>query len=116
MEIFAYKKSRYARARIRELGRLGGIRSQQVQAMARLAQPIGPRRLPAGEWLRFELRGDRYGNFVRIDVYKSLRRENQRDVVIDIGKGVHLVEGISEGEIRDRRWRDTKHCPEIVED
>lgn len=53
---------------------------------------------------------------MRIDVYKSLRRENQRDVVIDSGKGVHLVEGISEGEIRDRRWRDTKHCPEIYED
>ena len=84
--------------------------------MARLAQPIGLRPLPHGEWLRFEIRGDRYGNFVRTDVYKSLHRENQRDVVVSCDKGSFLVEGISEGEISKRRFRDTKHFTCIVKD
>lgn len=119
MEIFAHKRSRYARERIAQLkdrAARGGRRTQELAAIKRAGREIGPRRTPKGEWLRFECRGDRFGNFVRIDVYRSVKRANQRDVVIDSTEGVWLVEGISEGEIAARRFDQTKHLREIEED
>lgn len=119
MAVFTqYRRGPLARKRIeeiRERGRRGGKRTQELAAIARMQRTIGPRMpLNTGELLRIDMSCDvRTGDFYRAEVYRNLDRRDKRDVIVN---GEWLIEGTCESEIAARRFASCKHLACIEED